>query len=65
MFGMVYDKEDELLQTGLFRIRLQAEFVGRTPEARLRKNGLNLNADKNSRRSTVARRATRRVALAA
>ncbi len=48
---------------GLFRIRLQAEFVGCTPEARLCQNGKILNADK-SRRSGVARRAGR-VALAA
>lgn len=50
---------------GLFRIRLQAEFDGRTSEARLRKNGTILNAD-SKKRSAVARRASaRRVALAA
>ncbi len=49
---------------GLFWIRLQVDFAGRTPEARLCKNGQFLNAENKSRRSTVARR-TRRVALAA
>ncbi len=51
---------------GLFRIRLQADHVGRTPEARLRKNGRILIADdKNSRRASARRASARRVALAA
>ena len=51
---------------GLLRIRLQADLVGRTPEARLRKNGKILIADEKSTRRATARRASaRRLALAA
>ena len=48
---------------GLFRIRLQADFVGRTSEARLRKNGKILIAD-NSEIAT-RRAPASRLALAA
>ena len=43
---------------GLFRTRLQADFVGRTPEARLRKNGKILIAENSeiaSRRAPASR----------
>ena len=62
----IYSIGDGTSIEGLFRIRLQADFVGRTSEARLRKNGKFLNADeKTSRRASARRASARRVALAA